>query len=117
VEHELLALEERGWQALAAARGPAFYDEVCTEDAVMVFPGGMVLDRDDAIEGLRQAPPWSTYDLADMRVLPLDDAAAVVVYRATAQRDGDRPYEAAMTSTYVRRGGEWKLAVHQQTPV
>jgi len=117
MQRELLDLEERGWQALAAGRGPEFYDEVCAPDAVMLFPGGMVLDRDDAIEGLRQAPPWASYELTDARVVPLDDDAAVVVYRATAQRDGDEPYRAAMSSTYVRRGGEWRLAVHQQTPV
>jgi hypothetical protein len=116
MRRELLELEERGWRALVDGNGPDFYEDVCTEDAVMLFPGGMVLDRDDAIEGLRQAPPWATYELSDTRVVPLDDDAAVVVYRVTAQRDGDEPYRAAMSSTYVRRGGAWKLAVHQQTP-
>jgi hypothetical protein len=117
MERQLLDLEERGWHALVAGTGPEFYEDLCTDDAVMLFPGGMVLDRDDAIEGLRHAPTWATFELSDARVVPLADDAAVVVYRATAQRAGEEPYRAAMSSTYVRRGDEWRLAVHQQTPV
>lgn len=116
MEHELIEVEDRGWQALVAGRGPEFYDEVCTDDAVMVFPGGMVLDRAAAVEGLRQAPPWARYRLSDQRVLPLGADAAVVVYRAEAQRPGEDTYRAAMASTYVRAGGSWRLALHQQTP-
>jgi hypothetical protein len=46
----------------------------------------------------------------------LGDDAAVVGYRGTATRD-DQPYTALFNSTYVREDGDWKLAVHQQTPV
>lgn len=46
----------------------------------------------------------------------LADDAATLVYRASAQR-GDVGFEAWMSSTYVRRDGEWKLAVYQQTQI
>jgi hypothetical protein len=113
---ELIALEERGWEALAAGTGAALYAEVCTDDALMVFPGGMVLDRDGVVGSLRDSPPWAGYDLYDLRVVPLGDGAGVVVYRAEARRDGEEPYRAVMASTYVRVGGRWRLAMHQQTP-
>ena len=117
MDDELIALEERGWEALAAGEGADFYAEVCRDDAVMIFPGGMVLDRDGAEKGLRDAPPWVRYQLSETRVLRLGEDAGVVVYRAEAQRDGEEPYRALMTSTYVRDGGAWRLALHQQTPV
>ena len=66
-------------------------------------------DKQFGLEGLPGA-------LSDERVLPLGDDAAVVAYRATATRD-DVTYTALFNSTYVREAGEWRLAVHQQTPI
>jgi hypothetical protein len=117
MENELIALEEEGWRALAAGEGAGFYAEHCTDDALMIFPGGMVMDRDAAVQGLRDAPGWAEYTLADWRAAPLGDDAGVVVYRAEARREGEAPYVALMSSTYVRDGGTWRLALHQQTPV
>lgn len=117
MDDELIALEERGWEALAAGEGADFYAEICRDDALMVFPGGMVLDRDGAEKALRDAPAWARYHLSETRVLRLGDDAGVVVYRAEAQRDGEDPYRALMTTIYVREGGAWRLALHQQTPV
>jgi hypothetical protein len=118
-DHELIELEQRGWAALAAGEGAAFYDEVCADEALMVFPGGMLLDRQGAVEGLRDAPGWASWEMADARVLPIGDGttAAAVVYRATAQRSDEPPYRALMSSTYVRQGGSWRLALHQQSPL
>ena len=86
MENELIALEEEGWRALAAGEGAGFYAEHCTDDALMIFPGGMVMDRDAAVQGLRDAPGWAEYTLADWRATPLGDDAGVVVYHAEAAR-------------------------------
>jgi len=52
----------------------------------------------------------------------LADEAVIVVrgwcsVATSASRRGETTYEAAMSSVYVRRGGRWQLALHQQTPV
>jgi hypothetical protein len=39
-----------------------------------------------------------------------------VVYRVRAQHPGEAPYDAVISSTFVRDGDGWKLAFHQQTP-
>lgn len=62
------------------------------------------------------AQPWSSYHLHDLRVFQLTPGTGMVVYEATAEREGDPPYSALMSSLYVRRPDGWKLAVHQQTP-
>lgn len=47
---------------------------------------------------------------------PADDIA-ILTYRARADRGEDERYRALVSSGYVRRGGEWKMAFHQQTPL
>ncbi len=115
---ELLDLEREGWDALSTdgEAATAYYDRVLAGDVLMLLPGGMVIDdRDTVVESMKGAA-WQSYEMTDEHVVPLGEDAAVVGYRATATRD-DQPYTALFNSTYVRSGGEWKLAVHQQTPV
>jgi len=59
--------------------------------------------------------PWDWYRIEDGRVMSLTDDVAVVLYTAAAQRGDDPVYSAQMASTWVRRDGEWRLAIHQQT--
>jgi hypothetical protein len=44
------------------------------------------------------------------------DTAALVYVGRGWREAGAAPFVAAMTSVYVRIGGEWKLALYQQTP-
>jgi hypothetical protein len=116
--HKLIALEEQGWRALSTGReaAKAFYDAVLADEAVMVFPGGMLIEGKAQILQSIDAQPWSSFHLDGPRVIGLADNAAVVVYRVTAQRGGAAPYAALISSAYALRQGEWKLVVHQQTP-
>ena len=116
--HELIDLERRGWDALSSGGAAAtrFYGDVLAERFVFLLPGPAVIDDRAALLESLGGSPWTSYELADERVVPLGPDAAVVAYRATAVREGAR-YEALMASTYVREGGVWRLAVHQQTPL
>ena len=111
---ELEALEREGWEALSGPDGAAFYDEVMADDGVMVFPG-MVLDKPQTLAAIAAERPWSSFELAEVRVVKGNDDSAIVTYRATAQR-GRVVYRALMTSVYARRDGRWRLLLHQQTP-
>jgi hypothetical protein len=116
---ELVALERRGWEALAtgAEAAAAFYWEVLDDDIAMIFPGGMsIFDRNAVIESMG-GEPWSSFDLRDVRVLvPVPDVG-IVTYRSMSQRGDQPPYVALITSVYTRRGDAWRLTIHQQTPV
>ena len=116
MQDELIELEREAWRALSTAGAAAgFYERVLASKVLMLLPGGLVIDdRQRVIESMR-GEPWSFHELSDERVLPLGDAAAVVTYKATAER-GDFRYTALFNSTYVREGGQWRLALHQQTP-
>jgi hypothetical protein len=115
---EVLDLERRGWEALCtdADHARAFYDEVLADEVTMLLPGGLRLgDREQILEAMG-GPPWNWHELDDEAVIPLGDDAASVAYRVRAQREDQEVYTALMASTYVRFDGNWRLALHQQTP-
>lgn len=115
---ELIELEEQGWQALSSDgdAGRRFYSDVLRDDAIMLFPGGLLLAGKAEILDSLAAQPWQSFQIEDAQVRSLGETAGVVVYRVTAQRAGSAPYVALISSTYARSAGEWKLVVHQQTP-
>ncbi|MGY1806575.1 nuclear transport factor 2 family protein [Blastococcus sp. SYSU D00669] len=115
---DLLQLEHRGWQALSDGSGADFYGSLMTDDGVMVLANGTVADRAAVLEALRGSPPWQRFELDSARVVPAGDGAAVLVYTARAWREeSGPPFAGAMTSTYVRDGDGWRLAVYTQTPL
>ena len=112
----LVDLEQKGWHALSGDNGAEFYDAFLADEAMMALPIG-VLDRDTCIEAIAATPPWKTYELSDMHVVVLSEESAMVVYTATAQREGQPEYRAVMSTTYVLSDDEWLIAFHQQTPL
>lgn len=115
---ELIELEQQGWKALSTEgdAGKQFYASVLREDAIMLFPGGIFIDgRENILQSLG-SQPWATFEIENPKVLALTSNAGTVAYRLTAHRKGNPPYVAQVSSTYVR-DDDWRLVVHQQTPV
>lgn len=112
---DLLALEHAGWDSLCRSDGGTFYGRLMTVDGLMLLVNGTVLSRDDVVASLDGAPPWASYALTDERLLPLGDDVTALIYRARAERDGEPPFTAIMTSTYRLVDGEIRLALYQQT--
>lgn len=89
-----------------------------TDDGVMVLAHGQVFDRQAVIDSLNEAPPWRAYDITDERLIALDDDQAIVLYTGRAYREEREPaFVALMSSVYTRQGGDWRLALYQQTPI
>ena len=42
--------------------------------------------------------------------------SAALVYKGTAERDGEVAFVGTMTSVYARINGTWRLALYTQTP-
>lgn len=117
--NELLELEEESWKALSSPEEGAaqrFYDALLADDAVMAFPGGMLISGKANILGSFGAQPWKSFRFEEQQVLMLSESAGIVVYKVTAQREGNDPYTALISSAYARHDEHWKLALHQQTP-
>jgi hypothetical protein len=108
----LETLENQFWSGDAA-----FYNEHLARDALMVFaePVG-VMTREHVISAVAASTRWAEVSFEQVRFVELDANAAILSYMVRArQRDGAE-YTALLSSTYVRRGGRYWLAFHQQTP-
>lgn len=112
---ELLELEHEGWRALCDSTGGEVYGRLMTADGLMVLVDGSVLDREAVAASLSNAPPWSTYEIDEPRIISLGDDAASLIYTGAARREQGDDFVARMSSTYVREGSSWRLALYQQT--
>ena len=74
-----------------------------------------MISRQEAIDAMEAAPQWSSFDLVDPQVVELSTDSGIVVYRVTAQRAGEEPYAAIVSSGFIRAGGRWLLAFHLQS--
>lgn len=107
-------LEEKFWSGDAT-----FHATHVAGEAYMVLPAPVgILDRDTTLESLTGSDRWHKIGMAERHLVELSDDAAALVYSVTAKREEEgRPYHALCSSAYVRNGGQWHLAVHQQTPM
>jgi hypothetical protein len=112
---ELIDAERKGWQALTTTEGADYYERHLTTTAIMAFPSG-VMTRSEALDAMRSAPPWSSFEIRDPRVVEFAPDCGVLVYHALAQRVGQPTYRALISSVYVRQDDRWLLAFHQQSP-
>lgn len=114
LEDHLFSLEQKFW-----TEGADYYGRNLAFAALVVLPDPAgVLVKDEIATTVGTKGRWSQVALEEHRLLELTDGAAVVTYKATAKRaDGGKPYVARASSAYVRDGGAWKLAFHQQTPL
>jgi len=60
---------------------------------------------------------WKNVKLDEKGLMQLSDDSAVLTYEINAQRKTGEPYKALVSTGYVKRDGEWKMAFHQQTPL
>jgi hypothetical protein len=113
-ESELLEIESGFWRASGDRRA---YESDLSADAIHVFPGWGVAEREDVLAAVDEAEPWEHFKLKDVRMVDLGQDAVALVYVATANRAGKAPYVAAMMTVYRREDSSLRLVLHQQTPL
>ena len=112
LKDDLLTLERGFWDAI---RDPDYYRANMAEDGLAVFSMG-IMGKDAAIASTSGAEvaKWTDVELSNPQLVELTPESAVLVYEGMAKRDGE-PYAANCSSTYVKRGGRWLMALHQQS--
>ena len=85
---ELIELERAGWAALCDGTAADFYQRTMSDDALMVLADGTVMGRTDAVAALGGAPPWSSYEMDEIRIVRISSDVAALVYVGTGHRAG-----------------------------
>jgi len=118
----LKALELKFWQAMADNNIDAAL-KLLYEPALMVSThGSMMLDHASYRRMVERDPMvLAAFDITDMDVVFPSESTAVLSYnvkKVVRPRNGDANIEEQMrnTSTWVRKGNQWKCAMHTETP-
>jgi len=113
---EILNLEIQVWEALV--RGDAQADtDLLAVDFVGVYPTGFG-GRTDHADQLTDGPSVATYAIAEVRIIDLAGAGALLLYRAEYERPGPDARQETMyvSSLWVRRADRWLNIFSQDTP-
>ncbi|MFZ0306917.1 MAG: nuclear transport factor 2 family protein [Candidatus Sulfotelmatobacter sp.] len=97
----------------------AFFKRTLSDDFSLVGVDGTLLQAHDAADNLGD-PDLLQLTPYDIKVVALDEAAAVVTYDAVvrvapAEDQGPPPRYQHFSSVWVKQGDQWKLKFHQAT--
>lgn len=114
----IVATEKKLWEAWKAKNIKVFKTYL-SADSVMIGVAGVANKTESLkeLEGL--SCEIKSYELSDIKVVFLNGDAALMTYKAT--QDGTCggtavPSAVWASSAYVKRGGKWFAASHQETP-
>jgi hypothetical protein len=115
VDDELFEIEKGFWLS-----GEEHFRKHLDEECLLAFPqqGEMhgLFSRDQVAASVAMPDRWRDLAMSDRYAKPLSDNATVISYRAIVRRSDGTPYEALVSSVYVRREQGWRLAFHQHSP-
>ena len=116
VQQDLFIIERGFWLS-----GKEHFSRHLDERCVLAFPqaGEMhgVKTREEVAATATQANRWSDLKMSEQNLLQVAEKVAIITYRAEVTRADGLPYAALVSSAYVQRGNEWKLAFHQHSPL
>jgi hypothetical protein len=108
---QLWGLEKQFWLG-----GADVFQQQLADNSVMVFPG-IVFTKPQTVESLASGSRWTSVSFTDQRLVQLTPDAIALIYRASGSRERqEAAYSALVSSVYVRQDGDWRLALHQQSP-
>lgn len=120
LEQDLLALERKYWQALKD-KDVSTVAELTDFPCVVTGAQGVGRLERATYESMMQQASWEILDFEigdDAQVRVLENNTAVVAYAVKERlRVDGKPvtFEAADSSTWVRRDGQWRCALHTES--
>ena len=77
----------------------------------------MVLAKSQTVETIAAGSRWTSVSFSDQRLVKWTSEVVALAYRASGSREREpSAYSTLVSSVYVKRAGEWNLALHQQSP-
>jgi hypothetical protein len=114
----IISTEKKLWEAWKNKQSKVFKTYL-SADSVMIGDAGVATKAEAVKELEEMACEIKSYDLSEIKVLFLNNDAAFMTYKAAQDGTcGGQPVPAAVwaSSAYVKRGGKWFAASHQETP-
>ena len=115
----LLALEKESWEMIKR-RDADGLRRYATDNFLWIFWDGTRVQKSN-LEKFLNSYELASYSIMEAEVIRFDADAAVLVYRLTYSggEKGKKPIKQTVwaTSTYVRRGNQWKEILYQETPI
>ena len=115
----IISTEKKLWEAWKAKDMKVFKANL-SADSVMIGDTGVASKADALKEMETMTCEVKSYALSDIKVTFLNNDAALITYKGTQDATcGGQQVPAAIwaSSAYVKRGGRWYAASHQETPV
>jgi hypothetical protein len=111
---ELLVLERAFWTGDAA-----FFEENTDSECLVAFSPDMagVMGNKDLADTAKDGNRWKALEIELKGTLQPSNDVAMLTYEARATRANGEAYAALVSTGYVRRGGNWRMMFHQQTPL
>jgi ketosteroid isomerase-like protein len=118
IEAKLMDHEKQYWQAIKDRDVPAAM-RLTDDPCIITGAQGVARITKTAFAGMLQAGGWTLHEvtLSDMQLRLLGDDVAIIAYKVKELLTVDgKPLtvEAADSSTWVRREGQWVCALHTE---
>ena len=118
IEAKLMDYEKQYWQAIKDMDVPAAM-RLTDDPCIITGAQGVARITRTAFAGMLQAGGWTLHEvtLSDMQVRLLGDDVAIIAYKVKELLTVDGKsltVEAADSSTWIRREGEWMCALHTE---
>jgi hypothetical protein len=118
LEDQLYEIERQFWTG-----GAEVYRAHADEKCLTIFPEmAALLDREQIAQSAGEGAAgeggrWQDVAMTRKGIIRPARTVTIISYEATAKRSDGRPYRALVSTAYVRRGPDWKMTFHQQTPL
>ncbi|MBY6137957.1 nuclear transport factor 2 family protein [Leisingera daeponensis] len=112
---EILALETKVWEALAAG-DPVADGRLLTEDFLGVYPSGFS-DKSGHCDQLKDGPVMRAYRLSNAQLRVITAEAVLLSYRASYLAAGGSEWSTMLISSlWEQDAGSWRNSFSQDTP-
>jgi ketosteroid isomerase-like protein len=120
---ELIGLEKKFWQSMVNEDIEAALSMLAEPSLMVSSQGIMKFDHDEFRRMLEKGTMViKSFELNDMNVIFPSEDTALVTYKAkqsvsTRGKPGQLNQEMTDSSVWTRKNGEWRCAMHTETPV
>ena len=112
LQHDLTEIERGFWTG-----GKDYYLQHVDRDCLLAFKDMAGVHGREEIAEMTGQNRWKAIEIEDKGFVAPTPDTAILTYEAHGTRASGETYDALVSTSYVRRDGEWKMSFHQQTPL